>query len=129
MAPQKGNKMKISERINKVAEAHNFYLGQYEDLREQDGEYYLEINQSTPEGEDWCETIWFDGTDKDFANQLLKRANDFDIDEETEPYIEMRGTRGVPSSIMALIKDAQWKKKQLKAFAKDFAKSIKEKTK
>ena len=75
--------------------------------------YCADLNQSTPEGEDWWESITFDGTDRDFIKEIRDRAYYFDVDEEVEVWIPHRGKDGCPSSILALVEDAQWKKKKL----------------
>lgn len=103
-------KIKLSQEVLNVLESHDFNIS---DVTEQDGEYYLEIGQYTPEGEDWSECIWFDGTAKSFVDAVQARAENFDIDEEVEPYIPMRGQRGVPNSISDLVEDAKWKYKKL----------------
>lgn len=103
-------KVKLSQEVLNVLESHDFNIS---DATEQDGEYYLEIGQYTPEGEDWSECIWFDGTAKNFVEAVQARAENFDIDEEVEPYISMRGQRGVPNSISDLVEDAKWKYKKL----------------
>lgn len=76
-------------------------------ISKQSGEYYVEIFQGTPLGEDWNETIWFDGSKESFIEAVRKRANGFDVDEEVEVYIPCRGENGCPSSIEALVEDAK----------------------
>lgn len=100
----------FSKEIIKVLEDAGFNIGE---ITEQDGEYYVELSQYTPEGEDWYVIIWFDDTDEDFIRSVRTCADNFDVDEEAEPYIEMRGQRGVPNSIADLIEDAKWKEKTL----------------
>lgn len=75
--------------------------------------YCADLNQSTPEGEDWWENVVFDGTDSDFITEIRNRAYYFDVDEEVELWIPHRGEGGCPSSILALVEDAQWKEKKL----------------
>lgn len=53
-------------------------------ISKQSGEYYVEIFQGTPLGEDWNETIWFDGSKESFIEAVRNRANIFDVDEEVE---------------------------------------------
>ena len=103
-------KIKLQQEVLNTLEKHDFDIS---DITEQDGEYYLEIGQSTPEGEDWHECIWFDGTAKNLVESVQTRVECFDIDEEVEPYISMRGQRGVPNSIKALVEDAEWKLEKL----------------
>lgn len=103
-----------STRILKVLEENNFYYGEIE---EQDGRFYIDLNQSTPEGEDWWVTIWFDGTNEDFCNAVYNESCNFDVNEEVAIFIEARGTNGVPDSISDLLADAEWKKSTLEQLA------------
>lgn len=75
-------------------------------IEKQNGEYWAEIENWSPAGEDLVETIWFDGTNKGFCRAVAEYAADFDPDEHAELYVNMRGERGVPNSIRALINDA-----------------------
>lgn len=79
-----------------------------------DDKYYVESSQYTPAGEDWIETIWFDGSQKSFVDSVKERVDYFDVDEEVEVWIPHRGTSGVPSSISVLVEDAEWKLNELK---------------
>ena len=109
--------MKLSERIIEVLERNEFNIGE---VTKQDNEFYVEYGQSTPEGEDWWETLWFDGTEEGFIKAFTDRANSFDVDEEAEVWIEARGNvRGVPDSIRDLIDDAEWKKETLLQTARE----------
>lgn len=75
---------------------------------EHDGEYYREIEFYSPEGEDVCETIWYDGTDDGFIEAFRELADNFDADEHAEIWINNRYVvNGVPNSIRALIDDAK----------------------
>lgn len=107
--------MKLHEQIIKVIEEKGFSLGKVtkQDHVVDDEQYYVEINQSTPEGEDWWETIWFNGTNEGFIDGVRSRFLNFDVDEEVEVWIENRGKNGVPSSIRALVEDAEWKENKL----------------
>lgn len=102
--------MKLSNKIIGIVENNGFIIHEVE---KQDKEHYVEINQGTPCGEDWWETIWFDGTNKGFINGVKDRYNSFDVDEEAEIWIERRGENGVPNSIKALVEDAEWKERTL----------------
>ena len=108
--------MKLNNDIIKTIEDHDFSCSE---INEQSGEYYIELSQYTPAGEDWSVCIWFDGTNKDFIKSIEKLVENFDIDEEVEPYIEIRGTRGVPKSVRTLIEDAEWKLETLQSLVDD----------
>lgn len=108
--------MKLNEKIIEVIENNEFG---HNAVVEQDNEYYIELYQNTPAGEDWYVTIWFDGSNNGFINSFRKYAEDFDVDEEAEIWIKSRGEHGVPSSISVLVKDAEWKKETLGKTLKD----------
>lgn len=102
--------MKLSKKIIEVLDSHGF---SFDSIEEQGNEYYIEMNNGTPAGEDWWVTIWFDGTDTGFIDSLEEVINDFNVDEEVEIWIPGRGKNGVPNSIETLVEDAKWKLKQL----------------
>ena len=82
--------------------------------RKIDNKYEVLFYQFTPKGEDWNEYLYLDkDTDEEFEKKLHERIYYFDVDDEVEPYIAIRGTRGVPKSISALIEDAKWKLEKL----------------
>lgn len=111
--------VKLSDKTIEAIENNGFSL---EEITKQDGKYYVEMNQNTPEGEDWWETVRFDGTDEGFAETIMDRANNFDIDEEAEIWIDGRGKNGVPNSIKDLVVDAEWKQEKLENLAKELNK-------
>lgn len=106
--------MKLNDKILVVLNNNDFYP---QEVTEQNGEYYVEINCGTPAGEDWWETIWFDGTSESFIEAVKERYLNFDVDEEVEVWIDSRGENGVPSSIRALVEDAEWKEKKLETLS------------
>ena len=103
--------MLLDKKIQDILEKNEFNFD--EEIIEQDNGKYIEINQSTPEGEDWWETIWFDGTYEGFVNAVEERVLNFDIDDEVDTWIPSRGKGGCPDSIMDLVHDAEWKQKTL----------------
>lgn len=111
--------MKLNKKIIEIAESKEFFMN---DVEKQDGRYYVEFGQHTPCGEDWWETLWFDGTEESFVEALRERVDDFDVNEEAEIWIENRGKNGIPSSIKALIEDAEWKRSMLEEFVEELEK-------
>ena len=103
-------KKTLSDKIIQAIEEAGF---EYGEIEEQSGEYYIELRQYTPEGEDWNVIIWFDGTDEGFEDHLANLVEEFDVDEEAEIWINGRGQNGVPNSISAILKDAEWKLEKL----------------
>lgn len=104
------NMKNLSNEILDVIDKFDFVCSEVE---EQDEEFYVELSQYTPAGEDWREIIWFNGTDVDFVKDLRNRIADFDIDEEVEKWIPSRGQNGVPEKISDLLEDAEWKLEKL----------------
>lgn len=111
--------MKLNNKIINVLENNDFVISEIEKY---DNEYYVEINQCTPEGEDWWVSVWFNGTDEGFIKAIRKEYNNFDVDTEAEIYIKNRGKNGVPNSIKALIEDAEWKESTLGTLADELEK-------
>lgn len=108
--------VKLGDKTIEIVENNGFSL---QEIIEQDGQYYVEMNQSTPEGEDWWEIIWFDGTDESFVNAIKDRAYNFDVNEEVEIWVEGRGNNGVPNNIKDLVEDAEWKQNKLEELASE----------
>ena len=105
---------KLKNGIVKTLEDNGFVV---EKIIKQDAQYYITLNQSTPLGEDWWTTVWFNGTSKDFIREFYRMAYTFDINEEVEIFIQNRGKYGIPNSIVDLVEDAQWKQKTLEETA------------
>lgn len=107
-------KKHLNDKTIAILEEHGFHI---ESLNEQDGEFYAELEQYTPAGEDWIVTIWFSGTDSSFADAFAEYASDFDVDEAVEIWIPNRGKNGVPASVSTLLEDAEWKQDTLEECA------------
>ncbi len=107
--------MKLSKGIIQIVEDCGFSINieKQNTGNELFDNYCADLNRSTPEGEDWWTNVIFDGTDSDFIKEIRELAYYFDVDEEVEKWIPHRGEGGCPSSILALIEDAQWKEKKL----------------
>lgn len=72
----------------------------------------------------WTDTaghdFFVDSTTSDpeeFIEQFIEYANDYDVDEEIEYYINMRGKNGVPSTVRELLDDLQETKDTLMKIA------------
>ena len=114
----------LSERTIEILENNDMKIY---DRYEQDGEFTREIEFYSPEGEDVCECIFYDGTDESFIKAFRNNAENFDVDEHAETYIEFRGKRGVPESVRDLITDAEWIKDTLLSVADELEGKHKEK--
>lgn len=77
------------------------------------------LENSTPAGEDWIVTFWFDGTARRFKRAIEQYAIYFDIDEEVSLYVANRGQYGIPSSIEVLLEDTKWKMREPHDLAED----------
>lgn len=103
----------LPKKVQAILEKHGFVHRNDWEVVKQNNDYYANLNQDTPAGEDWWVTIWFDGTTKGFIQAVKDYYTGFDIDEEAEMFIEFRGENGVPSSIMTIVHDQEWKEKTL----------------
>lgn len=93
------------DRIEKVFKNNDILLS---DAEKTDDSYFRTIRFCTPEGEDICETIEYNGTAKNFADKFFELAENFDAEAHAEGLIPLRGTNGVPNSIRDLLCDADW---------------------
>ena len=48
---------------------------------------YIELRNFTPAGEDWNETFWHYGLEKELHNEIFEFLNNFDIEDENEKLI------------------------------------------
>lgn len=102
--------MEPHKKILRTIEENGFTY-EYED----DNIIYLQMY--TPAGEDWSIETPLGDTDEDFVKAVREYADNFDVDEEAEKWIERRGQRGVPSSIRTLVEDAEWKERAIDMLA------------
>ena len=80
----------------------------------EEGDKQIEIGQYSPAGEDFSFCI----DAEDLVGQIRQYADSFDPDEHAAMWIEARGqVFGVPTSIRALIEDAEEIEKMLKDLA------------
>lgn len=75
-------------------------------------------------GQDIPTEFDYDGTPEDFVKQFIERAENYDVDEEVELYVGMRGKNGVPNTVRKLLDDCQEAKDTLMEIAKKLQKAI-----
>lgn len=66
----------------------------------------VEFEKYSPEGEDFSFSVDCD-TWEELISGVAAYSADFDVDEHVELWIDSRGKRGVPSSVRALVEDAE----------------------
>lgn len=66
----------------------------------------VDIAFYSPLGEDFFFSLTGIKTPDDFVDRFRDYAESFDAEDHAANYIQMRGTRGIPDSITALIEDA-----------------------
>ena len=66
-------------------------------------EDHVELEKYSPAGEDFI----FGVQKEDFVRNVREYADDFDVDEHVELWIEGRGKNGVPSTARELVEDAE----------------------
>lgn len=74
---------------------------------------YVELEQVSPAGEDFTFLVETDN----FIQDVKSYAQDFDADEHAEFWVPIRGEKGVPDTIRALIDDADAIKEMLQDLA------------
>ena len=82
----------------------------------------VELEKFSPAGEDF----FFCVDKKDFINNVIEYAEDFDADEHAEMWVTNRHTvNGVPQSVRTLIDDADAIKEMLLELAENLKRKIK----
>ena len=118
--------MTLSNDIIEVLENNDWRL--CGEVKKQGKEFYVEIKNFSPCGEDIIEIVWFDGTDAGFIDGVKKCALNFDADDHAEMWVDQRGKNGVPDSIRELINDANAIQKMLDDLVAELNKLCMEKT-
>jgi hypothetical protein len=75
-------------------------------------------------GQDIPVDIDYDGTPEDFVKKFTEYAENYDVDDEVECYVNMRGKNGVPDSIRDLTDDCQGAKDTLMEIAENLKNAI-----
>ena len=94
----------LSDRIIEVLENNDWKVY---DVTEQDGQYYVEIENYSPADENIIETVWFDGTTEGFIDGMKELTESFDVDDHVEMWVDERGKNGVPGTVRELLDDAE----------------------
>ena len=94
----------ISEKVQALLEDNEFFLGNVE---KQGNEFYAEVNHTSPAGEDFWVTIWYDGTTEGFIRRFTECTREFSVDEHVSLYAGNLGKHGVPESYKELVEDAE----------------------
>lgn len=113
------------ERIEEVLESMDI---KYLYHKNEDGKdwYGLVEFWTDHSGQDIPTEFDYDGTAEDFVKQFIESAENYDVDEQVEIYVPMRGTRGCPSTIRELLDDCQEAKDTLMEIAGKLQDAIKE---
>lgn len=110
MADKKIKPTKALQKLLEKAEELGWTVGEpYQE--ESTKRCFIPLENYSPAGEDLCEEIEFRKRDQvaSFTNSLFDLYMEFDVDDHVEMWIEARrnGVAGVPSSIKALVEDAE----------------------
>ena len=103
------------ERIEKVLDTLN--IPNYDWYKQVFSDDYYGIVEfwTNTAGQDISVEIDFDGTAEDFVKEFVKYVENYD--EEVELYVENRGIRGVPNTVMEIVADCQEAKDTLMEIA------------
>ena len=99
-----GGFIMLNKTITKVLENNRVKLS--EKYETDNNEFCQEVEFYSDAGEDVVETVFYNGTSKDFIRAFREMAMIFDADEHATMWVNSRGERGVPDSIRVLIDDA-----------------------
>ena len=114
--------MELSKRIEELLEKHDFSVcGEISEIYREKGQYDIDLETYSPEGENVIVSLTYDGTEEDFIRQFESYAERFDAEEHATMWIEQRGKNGVPDSIKNLLEDAEWQKEMLLEVAKELS--------
>lgn len=108
------------ERIEEVLEEMNIKYEFEEKLPYpgKDSWYGLVEFWTDTAGQDIPTEIEFDGAAEDFVDKFAEAAERYDVDEEVELFVDMRGKNGVPNTVRELLDDCQEAKDTLMEIAK-----------
>ena len=110
--------MELSKRIEELLDEHDFSVcGEISERYREKGQYDIDLETYSPEGEDVIVSLIYDGTEEDFIREFISYANNFDADEHAEMWVNSRGKNGVPDNIRDLLEDAEWIKDTLMEIA------------
>lgn len=87
----------MTERQRDICESLDWRIHECEDGN-------IELENYSPQGEDLIFTVY---VDEDFLEGIWRLAEEFDIDEHAELWIDQRGKNGVPGSISEILHDAE----------------------
>ena len=110
------------ERVEEVLER----LGiKYDYHKNDDGTWYglVEFWTDTA-GQDIPVEIDFDGTAEDFVEKFAEYADNYDVDENVELFVGMRGKQGVPNTVRELLDDCQEAKDTLMKIKKELEEAL-----
>ena len=94
----------LKDSLLEVLEQNDFTVSEITQYDEET--FSVELEWYSPAGEDYILAIYYDGTDENFVGEYDMAACNFDPDEHAAIIVDCRGENGVPSSIRALIDDA-----------------------
>jgi hypothetical protein len=75
-------------------------------------------------GQDIPTEFEYDGTPEDFVFRFAEAAENYDVDDEVELYVGLRGQRGVPNTVRELLDDCQEAKDTLMELADKLQKAV-----
>ncbi len=104
----------MNRKVRRICENLDWSIHEYEKD--------VELEKFSPAGEDF----FFCVDKKNFINNVIEYAEDFDADDHAEMWVECRHTvSGVPQSIRTLIDDADDIKKMLLELAENLKRKLK----
>lgn len=111
------------ERVKEVFDDLGF--GRYDWRKNKDNTWYgiFEFWTDTAD-QDIPTEIDFNGTAEDFTKKFVEAAENYNVDDEVETYVDMRGKNGVPNTVRELLNDCQEAKDTLMKIAEKLKEAV-----
>ena len=120
------SKALTKETVKEIIDQTSWKFLSFETL--ENGSMTIEIENTSPAGEDLVETIWLTGTEEALPSDFYEFWNNFDPDEHAEMWLAQRGKNGVPLSIRELINDADAIDEMLKRLCEEVESIVKQRS-
>ena len=113
---------RIEDVLNKLSVKYDYHK-----YNNSDSWYGMVEFWTDTSGQDIPVEFDFDGTAEDFVKQFCEHAETYDVDDEVELFIRMRGKQGVPNTVRELLNDCQEAKDTLINIADELKSAMKKK--
>lgn len=112
---------RIEKALDEMGIKYDYYMDQNSE------EWYGLVEFWTDcSGQDIPTEFNFDGTAEDFVKKFTEGAENYDVDDQVEIFVPMRGKQGVPNTVREILDDCQEAKDTLMEIAEKLKEAIKQ---